>query len=213
MAALGIGHIAAFRPDSKQAPVKAVQPEGMDAADRENFRGWFTFLAEAQFEKETKELPAEIGDCAALVRFAYREALRRHDGRWAEELRLTDVPALGPVRGYSKPAGGWFRVRDGEYADFADAKTLIRENTSLVGRDLDRAQPGDLLFFHQLEQNMPFHLMIYLGEHILYHTGPGGEIRRPSVEELLRHPNPQWRPVTGNSNFLGVYRWHIINEL
>jgi hypothetical protein len=189
----------------------------MDAADRENFRRWFAWLAESQFYRETKDLPAEVNDCAALARFAYREALRRHDGRWAGELRLTDVPPLGPVRGYGKPAGGWFHIGDGRYADFADARTLMRENTSLIARELERAAPGDLLFYHQLEQDMPFHLMIYLGEHIVYHTGPigggPGEVRRPSVQELRRHPDPRWRPVVGNSNFLGVFRWHILSEL
>ena len=70
---------------------------------------------------------------------------------------------------------------------------------------------------------MPFHAMIYLGrgsfepspaKWIVYHTGPisgqKGEIRRPSVDELLRHPSPRWRPAVGNGNFLGVYRWNIL---
>ena len=46
---------------------------------------------------------------------------------------------------------------------------------------LTRASPGDLLFFRQEADHMPFHSMIYLGEsqlrpdghrYILYHTGP-----------------------------------------
>jgi len=39
-----------------------------------------------------------------------------------------------------------------------------------------------------------------------------GEIRRPSLQELLRHPEPQWRPAGTNRNFLGVYRWNILRE-
>jgi uncharacterized protein YfaT (DUF1175 family) len=50
----------------------------------------------------------------------------------------------------------------------------------------------------------------------VYHTGllggGPGEIRRPTVEELLRHPSPRWRPNVGNGNFLGVYRWNILRE-
>jgi uncharacterized protein YfaT (DUF1175 family) len=70
---------------------------------------------------------------------------------------------------------------------------------------------------------MPFHAMVYLGpsqfepgpqRYIVYHTGPDGkdpgEIRRPSTAELMRHPKPQWRPVSGNPYFLGVYRWNIL---
>lgn len=51
---------------------------------------------------------------------------------------------------------------------------------------------------------------------VVYHTGPirnkPGEMRRVRVEELLHHPSPRWRPVKGNSNFLGVYRWNILKE-
>ena len=44
-----------------------------------------------------------------------------------------------------------------------------------------------------------------------FHGGPG-EMRRPSVTELLHHPAPQWRPYIGNPNFLGVYRWNILRR-
>src|SRR5688572_1962344 len=47
--------------------------------DRENFRRWFTLIAEAQFYRLSGEWNAEQRDCAGLVRFAWREALRRHD--------------------------------------------------------------------------------------------------------------------------------------
>ena len=56
---------------------------------------------------------------------------------------------------------------------------------------------------------MPFHSMIYLGEsqieksaarYLVYHTGPGpNEIRRPTVDELLHFPEPDWRPLAGQS--------------
>jgi hypothetical protein len=28
--------------------------------------------------------------------------------------------------------------------------------------------------------------------------------------DLLDHPQPEWRPVPGNPNFLGVFRWNIL---
>jgi uncharacterized protein YfaT (DUF1175 family) len=211
-----------------------------DAADRRAFRHWFTFLAESQYYRPGNRLPREINDCAALIRFAYREALRDHDGAWASKLDLDAVPGEASVRKFTYPrtplGAGLFRVRhgpfrksdvsDGAFAQFADARTLQQFNTSLVTRDIRRAQPGDLLFYRQLEQDLPFHAMVYLGRSnfepsaanwIVYHTGPlgggPGEIRRPTVEELLRHPSPRWRPNVGNGNFLGVYRWNILREL
>lgn len=210
-----------------------------DAGDREAFRRWFTFLAEAQALLPTAELPAEIDDCAALLRFAYREALREHDGEWASGLGLPALPQAGGVKKYSYPytplGAGLFRVQpgtfqpadvsNGVFAQFADAETLRLRNTHFITRDIRMAQPGDLLFFRQLEQDLPFHAMVFLGSSqvepgvlhwVVYHTGPldgtKGEIRRVKVDELLQHPTPRWRPVPGNANFLGVYRWNILRN-
>jgi uncharacterized protein YfaT (DUF1175 family) len=207
------------------------------AADREAFRRWFTFLAEMHFFRDPSRLPRDVNDCAALLRFAYREALRRHDGAWATVLGLDIVPPSEDIAAYSYPytplKSSLFRVRagrfeaadlkSGAFAEFADAETLMLRNAWRVSTDMDQARPGDLLFYRQLEQRMPFHAMIYLGasqfepsrdSYIVYHTGPDGsdpgEIRRPSLSELERHPKPQWRPVSGNPNFLGVYRWNIL---
>ena len=207
-----------------------------DAADRAAFRRWFTLLAEAQFYSKHGS-PAEIDDCAALLRYAYREALRQHDSAWAKSVALPAAPSAEDVRQYqypSTPLGtGLFRVRhgsfasdnlnDGAFAQFADAKTLWRYNSYFVGRDISRARPGDLLFFRQSVQNLPFHAMIFLGSSqldptreplVIYHTGPigksAGEIRRPTLAQLLNFPDPRWRPVPSNPGFLGVYRWNIL---
>jgi len=206
-------------------------------ADRRAFRTWFTFLAEAQDFRPPGALPNEINDCAALIRFAYREALREHDGAWASEWKLETIPTAASVEKYQYPytplGAALFRVRGGPYlpgdaargafAQFADAKTLWRFNTHFLSRDVRRARPGDLLFFRQLEQGLPFHAMIFLGHSqfdpgeanwVVYHTGPiaggAGEVRRVRLRELLEHPSPRWRPMAGNANFLGVYRWNIL---
>ena len=210
-----------------------------DPRDRAAFRRWFTFLAEAQYFQQPPARPAEIVDCAALIRYAYREALRSHAGSWAADAHLPLVPPYEPVVRYQYPytalGESLFRVRegsfrtadleDGAFAQFADAQTLQRLNTYFVSRDLARAQPGDLLFYRQESGDMPFHSMIYLGEsniskdgarYVVYHTGPDGDdpgiIRRLSLPELQQFPEPQWRPDRENRNFLGVYRWNILRE-
>jgi len=207
----------------------------LGAADRERFRQWFTFLAEAQYFN--RSVPGEIGDCAALIRYAYREALRTHDSAWAASAHLPLIPALPDVRKYAYPFtpldASLFRTLPGPFhasdlhgaafAQFADAQTLERFNTHFVSRLLDAAQPGDLLFFRQAAGTLPFHSMVWLGpshfeesrqRYVVYHTGPieshAGEIRRLNVEQLLHHPEPRWRPLEGNTNFLGVYRWNIL---
>jgi len=200
-----------------------------DPTDRTAFRHWFTFLAEVQ-AWQPRAAPAEITDCAALIRFAYREALRPHDGEWARRLRLPVLPLAPGVEKYQYPrtpdGPGLFRTGYGDaLSEFADAENLYRWNTHAVGRDLRHALPGDLLFFRQLEQHMPYHAMIFVGPGhfesqgqawLVYHTGPSsggpGEIRRVSTAQLARHPLPQWRPLEGNTNYLGVYRWNILRE-
>lgn len=210
-----------------------------DADDQRAFRRWFTFLAETQYFEAAARRPVEIVDCAALIRYAYREALRAHDGNWATEARLPLLPGLPSATKYQYPytplGADLFRVTSGEFqpadlttggfAQFADAKTLQFRNTHFVTRDLDRAQPGDLLFYRQDRDHMPFHSMIYLGpsqiakganRYLVYHTGPDadspGEIRRPTLEELRHFPEPDWRPLPDNARFLGVYRWNILRR-
>ena len=213
-------------------------------ADQDAFRRWFTLLAEFQSLRPSTEIPDEIKDCAALIRFAYRNALHTHDEAWFQQTRIRPPEALPSVEKYSYPhtplGAALFRVKPGIYqpddkrntafAEFADAKTLKSLNTFYVTRDVRLARPGDLLFYYQLEQYSPFHSMIFVGRSpwpvdaestqvddvVVYHTGPigkkPGEMRRVRLAELMHHPSPRWRPVEGNSNFLGVYRWNILKE-
>jgi len=208
-----------------------------DSRDRQAFRRWFTFLAEAQYFQDPASRPAEINDCAALIRYAYREALRAHDSAWAGAAKLPLVPAFESVGKYQYPytplGAALFRIRpgpfrsedlsDGAFLQFADVKTLRSFNTHFVSRDVSRAVAGDLLFFRPEPQQASFHSMIYLGEsqmrrdgkrYVLYHTGPTGsdpgEIRRLTLEELFQFPEAAWRPVAPNDSFLGVARWNIL---
>lgn len=210
-------------------------------ADREAFRDWFTAIAEYQALRPAEDLPAEINDCAALLRYTYRGALHVHTADWLAENKLEALAYLPPVRKYVYPrtplGASLFRVRPAvaaedprtAFAEFADAKTLWQLNTYFVSRDVRLARPGDLLFYRQLEQSSPYHSMIFVGRSqllrgaqdqaegvLVYHTGPigksPGEMRRTTVAELLEHPSPRWRPAPGNANFLGVYRWNILRE-
>jgi uncharacterized protein len=210
-----------------------------NAHDQQVFRRWFTFLAEAQYFQSPSARPMEIIDCAALIRYAYREALHAHDNAWADSAGLPIVPAFDSIRKYEYPytplGAALYRVRlgpfrpadltDGAFLQFADAQTLRRFNTYFVSRDLARAQPGDLLFFRQESDHVTFHSMIYLGEsqlkkdgrrYVLYHTGPTGsdpgQIRRLTVEELMQFPQIEWRPLVTNSSFLGISRWNIVRR-
>jgi uncharacterized protein YfaT (DUF1175 family) len=197
-------------------------------ADRVAFRRWFTFLAEAQYFTPLAERPAEIVDCSALVRYAFREALREHNSAWSAQSRLPLIPAIPSVAKYNYPktpvGPNLFRISPTNFAEFADAETLYRYNVFFVGRDLMRAEAGDLLFYRH-RGRMRFHTMIVLGRsqitlnramYVVYDTGPDGadqgEIKRLAFEDLLHFPDPQWQPISQNPSFLGVFRWNILGE-
>ncbi len=208
-----------------------------DETDRQAFRRWFTWLAEAQYFQRPEARPGEIVDCAALIRYAYREALHAHDGAWVGEARLPLAPAFESVAKYRYPhtpqGAALFRVRpgpfrasdlaDGAFAQFADAQTLWRFNCHFVSREVSAARPGDLFFYRRESggaDEQSFHTMIYIGEsqlrkdgqrYVVYHTG-NSEMRRLSMTELQRFPQPEWRPMASNPEFLGVYRWNILRS-
>lgn len=207
--------------------------------DRENFRRWFTAVAEIQFYQMSAEWNPDQRDCAGLVRFAWREALRRHDRKWLQKMGQ-GYEIVGPdVVAYDLEGGpfgeklfrtdfGTYQQTDlaaGRFSEFADARTLKNFNTVFIGRDRERAEPGDLLFFHQpWVQDFPYHVMIFLGnarvadqppaDWVVYHTGASatdaGEVKKVQLSVLDQHPNKRWRPVETNPNFLGYYRLKIL---
>lgn len=206
------------------APIQG-QVRLVDASDQAAFRSWFVLLADSQFERTA----AEVVDCAALVRFAFRESLRAHTPEWARHVSLPFAPAFPDVRSAPKPApDGWklFRVSIGtrpRYAEFADARTLINLNARSISRDISALQPGDLLYYRQPEQRQPDHLMVFVGrshfdpEHtdwVVYHTGPSadgpGEVRKVRLRDLAQHPAPRWRPLQSNPQFVGVFRLSVL---
>jgi uncharacterized protein len=206
--------------------------------DRASFRSWFTSIAEMQFYQMSGAWTEEQRDCAGLVRFAWREALRRHDRLWFQAMGEGYEAVAPDVRAYTldrSPLGEkLFRIDFGSYvendlrfSEFADARTLKNHNAVFISRDPGRAQPGDLLFYHQpWVQKFPYHVMIYLGDArhasegatdwVVYHTGssntPGdeGEVKKVRLSALNRHPDRRWRPVEKNRNFLGFYRLKIL---
>jgi uncharacterized protein YfaT (DUF1175 family) len=191
-----------------------------DESDRSAFRRWFVLLADAAYYRP----PAEVTDCAALVRYAMREALRPHTAEWRRIAGLPPIATPPDVRSRPVSRDGavpMFRVAGtgGAMAEFADAKTIVRWNARLVSREIADSRPGDLLYFRQPAQRQPDHLMIVVGrsafddsaeDFVVYHTGPdesaAGELRKVRAADLARHPALRWRPLASNPSFIGVFR-------
>jgi hypothetical protein len=208
--------------------------------DRESFRSWFTWLAEMQFYKLSDEWNPDQRDCAGLVRFAWREALRHHDRAWYQRMGENYQPIAADVsvklgqeplrEKLFRTVPGTYTTSDlaqGRFSEFADAQTLKTFNATFVSRDREQAKPGDLLFFYQpYVQKFPYHVMIFLGDAhfanedendwVVYHTGAapenGGTVKKVRLAVLDQHPNKRWRPIVSNPNFLGFYRLKLLNQ-
>jgi uncharacterized protein len=207
--------------------------------DRDSFRRWFTTIAETQFYQISDQWHPEQRDCAGLARFAIREALRHHDRLWFQKMGSAYQTVAPDVNSFDldhNPFGekifrtdfGSFAetdIRNNRFSEFADARTLKNFNVVFVSRDRREARPGDLLFFYQpWVQKFPYHVMIFLGQaHIatdgaqdwvVYHTGSSptdkGTVKKVELSVLDHHPDPRWRPVERNKNFLGFYRLKIL---
>ena len=163
--------------------------------DREVFRSWFAAIASAQYYQLDPAWPEVHRDCAGLLRFAYKEALKTHDRKWRGHRGYLPDASMGDVKKYRYPSvpvlgERLFRVSAGPFVadravweDFsatANAKWLLAQN--VVPISAARATVGDLLFFEDPDApGMSFHSMVYLadldgvpGERdwVVYHTGP-----------------------------------------
>ncbi len=214
------------------------QIELNDAADRNAFRQWFVAIAEAQFYRPDSRWAKIHHDCAGLVRFAYKEALRKHDEEWLSSIPYLHHSTFDDVRRYNFPnvpviGDRLFRVRAGrlgspgdverDFSASASARALWEYNTVFVSKDLKNALPGDLLFFRDPDrQPEPMHSMILLdrfdradGPRVVYHTGrladdDPGEVRLVKLAALSAHKDDRWRVRPDNPYFEGFYRFKII---
>lgn len=222
--------------DNDGAPDAA---ELLSSDDRANFRRWFAHVAEMQFYRLSDAWNEDQRDCAGLVRFAWREALRHHDRVWFQMMGEGYEAVAPDVKAYDlkrSPLGeklfradfGSFKETDlaqNKFSEFADARTLKNHNVAFVSRGRRQAERGDLLFFHQpWVQKFPYHVMIFIGDArhngegaddwVVYHTGSSpedkGEVKKVRLATLRSHPDRRWRPVENNPNFLGFYRLKIL---
>ena len=172
-----------------------------NAADRRRFRQWFCAIAESQFYRIWDTWIPEQRDCAGLVRFAMREALVVHDGKWMSRagklllrssipdvaaFRYPEVPFLGTKLFRARTAAGGLgqdgsSFREEDFAPFVTAALLLEHNCRYLGKDPAVLEEGDLLFFDQndIEVGNPdeaMHVMVWLGKQegqgmLVYHTG------------------------------------------
>lgn len=206
----------------------AVVEQGLTEADRLAFRTWFVALLEQQLEGPSPAWEPAQRDCAGFLRFAFREAWGPHTEAWKDRVGFKgsavagdpDIRRAGPWRRAFPTPEGW--------QPFAKGSLLRDQACVKVGREVALARPGDLACFARGgARNQPDHLMAFVrpdtdGQPVLiYHTGPEGsahrpakpgEVRRVRLDELLHHPEPDYRPLPENPAFLGIFRWKVLAD-
>ncbi|HOJ88877.1 MAG TPA: DUF1175 domain-containing protein [Pseudothermotoga sp.] len=200
--------------------------------DAQRFRNWFIWIGISTFKNDSPLWNKDEMDCAGLVRYCAREALRIHDSYWFMKSKYTG-PIFEDVEKYNYPnipvlGRRMFRVRKGsfndssEFSTFAVARILYENSMRFVTKNIGSAKSGDIMvFFHPEDFEFPYHLMIYVGDlgisedegWVLYHTGPigegSGELRFVRYSELEKL-DPSWMPDSKNKYFLGFYRFKFL---
>lgn len=170
--------------------------------DRAAFVRWFTTIAEAQSTRLDDGWAKIHHDCAGLVRFAYKEALKQHDDAWLQRrrylpvinhpdvqaLRYPHLPFMGelPFSQRGQPFLPEVRAQ-AQFTAAPDARTLWQANSTFLSRDVRDARAGDLIFFRvPYGTHTRMHTMILLGarpgadhraagRRVVYHTGAAPE--------------------------------------
>ena len=186
----------------------------LDAQQSQVFRAWFVRIAQEQL-RQGPSPRWQQQDCASLVRFAANEALKVHDAKWLRANGLSNrylPPELELSAAQRQLAQQW-QQGGGQSGPYVNAIKLIQFNSQFVGRDLNQARPGDLMFFDQGDDQ---HLMIWMGRHIAYHTGTSTQtdngMRSVSLQQLMTWKDTRWIPDASNPNFIGVYRLHFLSR-
>jgi uncharacterized protein len=193
--------------------------------DREAFRSWFVALVEQQLDGLSPAWEPAQRDCAGLLRFAFREAWGPHTEAWRVRTGFPASPvAVDPSPALAGPWAHAFPTPEG-WKPFAKGVFLRSYSCVPLGRELAEAKPGDLIFFARGGSHPePDHAMAFVrpdadGQPVLlYHTGPegtgltrkDGELRRVRLDDLLHHPDADFRPLPENPAFLGLYRWKVL---
>jgi uncharacterized protein YfaT (DUF1175 family) len=198
-----------------RAPAPAADAPPLDAEQSRRFRAWFVLLVAEQL-RQGPNARWYHRDCAGLVRFAVGETWRSHDAKWRAQnglsnRRLPPELELTPAQQTAWPQR-WRRI-DGSVGAFVTAFSLVQENSVRISSDINLAEPGDLLFFDQGDDQ---HLMIWMGNYIAYHNGRRTRddtgLRAVGVQQLLTWSDVRWQPRSDNPNFIGVFRLRFLSR-
>lgn len=202
----------------------------LSSKDSRIFQYWFNNII-LNIANDYMYLPDSYQDCAGLIRYAYKEALKPHDQNWLQKTGFRGK-IIEDVSKYNYPNIPFYEtkifkisengIEPDSFSDYATARYLIEFNMKYLSKDLKTAENGDILaFFHPEDPEFPYHLMVYYKDpntneaFAIYHTGPinehnNGELRVVKIENLHK-ADPTWMATIENRNFMGIYRFKILS--
>ncbi|WP_257617314.1 DUF1175 domain-containing protein [Thermosipho melanesiensis] len=188
-----------------KSDLKSLENLKLDVEDSMNFRLWFVAIALDNVDNEHPTFKTK--DCSGFVFYCIKEALKKHDKDWFEKTGYKG-PVFEDVKKYNypnTPLGVNIFFNRKKYVSYVDAYNLLHYNTYFISYEKRYAKPGDLIFyFHPEDPEFPYHVMIYTGNGFVYHTGPEGEVRYVSYENMMLG-DMAWKPIELNPAFLGYY--------
>ena len=180
----------------------------LSAEQSRSFRGWMLRIMQEQIRQGPSPRWVQH-DCVSLVRYAVAESLRPHDAAWlrANGLSSQQLPEeLILSKAQQDLRHTWRRI-DGSSGAYVSAIGLVQENSRYITKNFNHAQPGDMLFFDQGDEQ---HLMVWMDGMVVYHTGTvtaqDNGLRAVPVSQLLSWKDTRWRPTQDNPNFVGLFR-------
>ena len=186
----------------------------LDAEQSRLFRLWFAAIVRQQVA-QGPSARWQHRDCAGLVRFAVFETLRSHDAAWrrASGFHSQNLPPEIHLSAAQQALRNQWQVSDGGSSAYVSAVDLIGRNSVALGKSRQVAQSGDLLFFDQGDHQ---HVMVWLGEWIVYHTGTTSSndngLRAVKPQDILKWADTRWRIIPNNPNFRGFYRLALLSR-
>lgn len=209
----GLAGACLLAPASALTRAPQSQPR-LSPAQSRAFRAWMVRIVREQVRRGPSPR-WQHRDCAGLVRFAVTEALTPHDARWMRANGIATNRQLPPeleLTSEQKGLRNHWRQTGGTVGHFVTALALVQHNSRPVGRDLNQALPGDLLFYDHGDAQ---HLMVWMGAQIAYHTGTvtpaDNGLRNVGIRQLMNWKDTRWHPSADNPNFAGVYRLSFLS--
>lgn len=192
----------------------AQQQVRLSQAQSRAFQAWMLRIINAQLERGPTPR-WQHRDCAGLVRFAVNESFTTHDAKWLRANGIGTDRRLPPELELNEAQAAlrnrWVQA-GGKVGHFVTALALVQHNSRFIAREVSQAQPGDLLFFDQGDEQ---HLMVWMGARIAYHTGTvtpeDNGLRAVDIKQLMTWKDTRWQPVASNPNFAGIFRLSFLS--